>query len=86
MEDLGPYVVPVLMGIVAGWAASVLLGGKGGLIRYAILGLIGGVIGGILVPKLGLTLTDNETLNSLITATGGAVVLLAVVQFLGGKD
>ena len=79
------YLYPIVIGLIAGWLAAILMGGKGGLIRHVIIGLIGGVIGGILVPKLGLTLTDNKDVNALITATGGAVILLAIVQFLGGK-
>ncbi len=39
------YVYPILIGLVAGGLASMLLGGKGGLVRNLILGVIGGVVG-----------------------------------------
>ena len=76
------YVYPLMIGLAAGWIASLLFGGGSGLLRKLIIGLIGGVIGGIILPKLGITLTDNVHLNNLIAATGGACLLLVVVQFI----
>ena len=83
LANLIPYLYPVVIGLVAGYVASLFLGGKGGLVRKLIVGLLGGVIGGILMTKLGLTLTENIHLNNIINATAGACLLLFVVQFLG---
>ena len=52
--------------------------------RTLIIGVLGAIIGGILVPKLGVSLTDNVHVNNIVIATGGAVLLLFLVQFLGG--
>jgi uncharacterized membrane protein YeaQ/YmgE (transglycosylase-associated protein family) len=78
------YVYPLVIGLVAGWIANMLLGGKGGLVRTLIIGLLGAVLGGILVPELGISLTHNVHLNNVITASIGAVVLLFLAQFIGG--
>lgn len=83
--QLLPYVYPLAIGLAAGFIASMLLGGGKGLIRKLIIGVIGGYIGGILVPKLGLTLTANVHVNNIISATVGACVLLLAIQFLS-KD
>ena len=77
------YVYPLAVGLIAGWLAGKLLGGKGGLVRCLILGVIGAIVGGILAPKLGFTPIDNVHLNNIIIATGGAVVVLFVAQLLG---
>lgn len=78
------YVYPILIGLVAGGLASMLLGGKGGLVRNLILGVIGGVVGGILAPKIGFNPIENVHLNNIVIATGGAVVTLFAAQLLGG--
>ena len=77
------YVYPLAIGLVAGWVASLILGGKGGLLRYLILGVIGAVVGGILAPKLGVTPLDNVHLNNIVIASGGAVLVLFIAQILG---
>ena len=42
-----------VIGLIAGWLASLFLGGKG-LIRYIIVGMIGSVVGGYLVGVTGI--------------------------------
>ncbi|MHC4391133.1 MAG: GlsB/YeaQ/YmgE family stress response membrane protein [Planctomycetota bacterium] len=74
-----------VIGLAAGWIASLLLGGGGGLIRNLVIGVAGALIGGVVVPKLGLTLTSNVHANNVITASIGALLLLAVLQFLTRK-
>lgn len=66
----------LLIGICAGWLASqIMKGGGSGLITDLIMGVIGAVLGGFLFRLLGLE--ANGLLGSLVTATVGAVVLLA---------
>ena len=77
------YAYPLAVGLVAGWLASLVLGGKGGLLRCLILGVLGAIVGGILAPKLGVTPIENVHLNNIAIATGGAVLLLFLAQFLG---
>ena len=73
------------IGLIAGWLASLLLGGSGGLVRYLIIGVLGAFLGGYLVPKLGVTLTENVHVNAIIMATAGALLILFLAQFLGDK-
>ena len=77
------YAYPLAVGLVAGILASLLLGGKGGLVRCLILGVVGAVVGGILAPKLGVTPIENVHLNNVAVATGGAVLVLLLAQILG---
>ncbi|GLQ57754.1 GlsB/YeaQ/YmgE family stress response membrane protein [Devosia nitrariae] len=72
------------IGLVAGWIAGLLLGG-GGLIRSLIVGVIGAFVGGWLLSVLGVSLPiGNVLLSQIITATIGAIVVLAVARIIAG--
>jgi uncharacterized membrane protein YeaQ/YmgE (transglycosylase-associated protein family) len=77
------YVYPLVVGLIAGWLASLLLGGKGGLVRCVLLGVLGAIVGGILAPKIGFQPLENLHLNNVVVATGGAVLVLLLAQILG---
>ena len=63
MEQIQPYmplIVMALNGLVAGFIASLLLGG-GGLIRMVLVGIIGAFVGGALIRYQLLTLPVSIT-------------------------
>ena len=54
-------IIWAVIGIVAGWLASVVVGGGGGLLRYLITGLIGAFVGGFVFSAAGWKLNlGNE--------------------------
>ena len=66
----------VLIGLAAGWLAGrIMKTGSGSVLTNLIVGVIGAVLGGLLFNLLGLTASGLT--GSLITATVGAVVLIA---------
>jgi uncharacterized membrane protein YeaQ/YmgE (transglycosylase-associated protein family) len=66
------------IGVVAGWLASLLVGGTG-LLRYVLTGLVGSLVGGILLERLGIDLgIRNPTASRIATATLGAVIVVLV--------
>lgn len=66
----------LLIGVAAGWLASqVMKGGGSGLVTNLIMGVIGSILGGFLFGLIGLS--ASGLLGSLITATVGAIVLIA---------
>jgi uncharacterized membrane protein YeaQ/YmgE (transglycosylase-associated protein family) len=67
----------ILIGLVAGWLAHVILGGRGGLFGNIAVGLIGALVGGFLFDKLHLQVMPDFWGN-LITATIGAVIFLFI--------
>jgi uncharacterized membrane protein YeaQ/YmgE (transglycosylase-associated protein family) len=72
------------IGLVAGWIAGLLLGG-GGLIRNLIVGVIGAFVGGWLLTALGISLPiGNVLLSQIVTATIGAIVVLALARIIAG--
>lgn len=70
------------IGLVAGWLAGLVLGG-GGLLRNLIVGVIGSFVGGWLLSAAGLTLPiDNALISQIITATIGAIVVIALARVI----
>lgn len=66
---------------IAGWLAGKLTKGAGfGLTGNLLVGLVGAILGGFLFGLLGLT--ANGLIGSLVTATVGAVALLALIGFI----
>ncbi len=67
----------IVIGLIAGWLASQILGGRGGLLHNLAVGLIGAIVGGILFDQLGLAIKPGF-LGELISATVGAIVFLLI--------
>lgn len=69
----------LLIGGVAGWLAGKLMKGGGfGVLRNVALGIVGAVVGGFLFNLFGLE--SSNWVGSLVTATIGAIVVLALIR------
>jgi uncharacterized membrane protein YeaQ/YmgE (transglycosylase-associated protein family) len=69
----------VVVGILAGWIAERITGRNHGLLTNLIVGIIGAFVGGFIFSSLlGFRYAEGFNLPSLIVATVGAVVLLAI--------
>jgi uncharacterized membrane protein YeaQ/YmgE (transglycosylase-associated protein family) len=69
----------ILIGLCAGWLAGRITKGSGfGLLGNMAVGVVGAVLGGFLFGLLGLKSTS--LLGSLVTATVGAIALLALLR------
>ena len=67
----------IIIGLVAGWLATQILGGRGGLLYNLAVGLVGAIVGGFLFEKLNLHVMPDFWGN-LIVATIGAIVFLLI--------
>jgi uncharacterized membrane protein YeaQ/YmgE (transglycosylase-associated protein family) len=67
----------IIIGLLAGWLATQILGGRGGLLHNLAVGLVGAIVGGILFDQLGLAVKPGF-LGGLISATVGAIVFLLI--------
>lgn len=80
--DITALLIFLGIGLVAGWLASLLLGG-GGLIRNLIVGVIGAFVGGWLLSAVGVTIpVGNALISQIITATIGAIVVIIVARVI----
>jgi uncharacterized membrane protein YeaQ/YmgE (transglycosylase-associated protein family) len=72
------------VGIVAGWLAGKVVRGVGlGLIGDLIVGVVGAFIGNWLLPRLNIHLGVG-TVDLIINATVGAIVLLLIIRLVAG--
>lgn len=70
------------IGIVAGFLASILVGGSG-LIQYLLSGVIGAFVGSYLLNALGVNLgIKNELAAQIATATIGAIVVVLLARLI----
>lgn len=73
-------VAALVIGLVAGWLASLVVGG-GGLLKYIVWGLLGSVVGGFLLPALGVSINLGAPLiNQIVVSAIGAIVLVLVAR------
>jgi uncharacterized membrane protein YeaQ/YmgE (transglycosylase-associated protein family) len=77
--ELPGIIAWILIGLAAGWLASTIMKRNGSLITNLLLGLVGSIVGGVLFSLLGLEGGDN-VLGSILVATVGAVLVLAIVR------
>ena len=62
-------IIMAVIGIVAGWLASALVGGAGGLLGYLITGMIGAFVGGFIFSAAGWKLNlGNAWVDAVVTA------------------
>jgi uncharacterized membrane protein YeaQ/YmgE (transglycosylase-associated protein family) len=75
-------VVFAVVGLVAGFLASLFVGG-GGLIQYLISGIIGAFVGGYLLRALGINLgIQNALASQIVTSTIGAAVVVLLARLI----
>ena len=80
--EITSLLIFLAIGLVAGWLASLILGG-GGLLRNLIVGVIGAFVGGWLLGAANITLPiGNALLSQIITATIGAIVVIVVSRVI----
>ncbi|HEX2534057.1 MAG TPA: GlsB/YeaQ/YmgE family stress response membrane protein [Chitinophagaceae bacterium] len=77
----------IILGLVAGAIAKALRPGRDpqGCIITMIIGIVGAVVGGFVARFLGWDGVDGFNLYSILIATGGAVIFLAIWAALSGR-
>lgn len=72
------------IGLLAGFLASLIVGG-GGLLTYLISGVIGSFVGGYLFSALNINLgIRNAIVSQIITSTVGAIVVVVIARLIAG--
>lgn len=77
-------IISIIIGGIAGWLAGLIVRGSGqGVLMNVVIGIIGAVIAGWIFPAVGLRIgPDGSILGSIIFATIGAVILLALLRLV----
>ncbi|MFC7514794.1 GlsB/YeaQ/YmgE family stress response membrane protein [Herbaspirillum sp. GCM10030257] len=71
----------ILIGLIAGWLASAIVGGGFGLVGDIVVGIVGSFLGGFLFRTLGVS-AGGGMLGSIIVATVGAIVLILLLRLV----
>lgn len=80
--QLEPLIILLLIGAAAGYLAGLVVKGYGfGTIGNIAVGITGALIGGWLLPQIGL-FPGSGYFGQTISATIGAVLLLILIQFV----
>ncbi|HZS64814.1 MAG TPA: GlsB/YeaQ/YmgE family stress response membrane protein [Xanthobacteraceae bacterium] len=67
----------IVIGLIAGWLANQILGGReGGLLYNLAVGLVGAVVGGLIFNSLNIF--PAGFIGALVSATIGAIVFLLI--------
>ena len=75
----------IVVGLIAGWLASMIAGGGFGLLETIILGIVGAVVGGFLANQLFGRDISGLNVETIVIAVIGAVIVIAVVRMLRGS-
>jgi len=77
----------IVVGLIAGVLGKLIMPGRdpGGFIVTILIGMAGAVVGGFVVGLLGGTGATGFNIWSLLVATLGAIVLLALYRLMAGR-
>ena len=76
----------LVLGLIAGFLASVVMKGGGyGIIGDIIVGIVGAFLGGFIFSLFGGSGATGFNLYSLIVAFVGACVLIAILRAISGR-
>jgi len=82
---IGDIIAWLVIGLIAGWAASMVMGRGGyGVVGDIVVGLIGALVGGFLARLLFNTDPNTFSIPGLIVAILGAIIFIAIVRALSG--
>lgn len=71
-----------VVGLIAGWLASMLVGGGLGVVGDIVVGIVGSFLGGFIFRELHITTPFPGLPGTIFVAFCGAVVLLIVFRLL----
>jgi uncharacterized membrane protein YeaQ/YmgE (transglycosylase-associated protein family) len=77
----------VVVGLIAGALAKLIMPGDdpGTIIVTILIGIVGAFVGGFVVQLLGGTGLTGFSIWSIIVATLGAIILLAIYRLFAGR-
>lgn len=72
----------IVVGLVAGWLASLVMKAKTSIWLDLLMGVIGGFVGGWLTSLLfGVNLMSGINFTSIVVALVGAIIVIAIYRF-----
>lgn len=77
----------IILGGLAGWIASKIMktDAQMGIVMNIIVGIVGGLLGGWILSAFNVNVAGGGLIFSMLTAIGGAVILLWLVGLVTGR-
>jgi uncharacterized membrane protein YeaQ/YmgE (transglycosylase-associated protein family) len=76
----------IVVGAIAGFLASKIVGSREGLLMMVVLGIVGGLVGGFVATSvLKIGSVNGINVESVAIATLGAIVVLLLARFATGS-
>jgi uncharacterized membrane protein YeaQ/YmgE (transglycosylase-associated protein family) len=76
-------IIMAVVGIIAGWLASLIVGGPSGLLAYLITGLIGAFVGGWVFNAAGWKLNlGNDLVEWIVQSAIGAIIVVILARLI----
>jgi uncharacterized membrane protein YeaQ/YmgE (transglycosylase-associated protein family) len=72
----------LVVGLIAGWLASAVVGGGVGIVGDIVVGVVGAFLGGFIFRALGVGSPLHGLAGSIFVAFIGAVVLLLILRLI----
>jgi uncharacterized membrane protein YeaQ/YmgE (transglycosylase-associated protein family) len=76
-------IIMAVVGIVAGWLASLVVGGPSGVLAYLVTGIIGAFVGGWIFSAAGWRLNlGSEMVDWIVQSAIGAIVVIVLARLI----
>jgi uncharacterized membrane protein YeaQ/YmgE (transglycosylase-associated protein family) len=76
-------IIMAVVGVIAGWLASLVVGGPSGLLAYLVTGIIGAFVGGWVFSAAGWRLNlGNEIAEWIVTSAIGAIIVVILARLV----
>jgi uncharacterized membrane protein YeaQ/YmgE (transglycosylase-associated protein family) len=76
----------IVVGAIAGFLASLVMGAKEGLLMMIILGIIGGLVGGFIAANVfNKGSVNGINVESILIATLGAILVIFIARAVSGR-
>lgn len=72
----------IVVGLVAGWLASAVVGGGFGVVGDIVVGIVGAFLGGFIFRGLHIGTPFHGLASTIFVAFIGAVVLLLIIRLI----
>ena len=72
----------IVVGLIAGWLASAVVGGGLGVIGDIVIGIVGALLGGFLFRSMHIGIPFHGLASTIFVAFVGAIVLLLVLRLV----
>lgn len=76
------FLIWIVIGLIAGWLASAVVGGGMGVIGDIVVGVVGAFLGGLIFRGLHLSVPFAGLPGTILVAFVGAVVLLVILRLI----